>query len=250
MPIPALQGPGKSYSILLELDSSRDDVDAFADLSSPVEPLTVVIHVWPSVVIGSSAPAIPALDLTGGFHEDTVFVLTNEGSIVGKAGDGGVGASNNGFSASVAGTSHGGGGGGGAGANSVGGAGETPATDGTAGTQSDVGVGGDNGTGGVNQWVWIGSGGDAGDAIHAGDFPISITNGSGEIWGGGGGGHGGDIQRIGLVASDGGLPGEDGDVDGVIFLPAAAGQKGMAINGTAVTFVDGDSDPNVKGEVG
>ena len=255
MPIPASQGPGKSYSILLELDSSQDNVDVFAALSHPVDPLVVVVHVFPSVVIGSWQNWIPAMNFTGrlglrGFHEDTVFYLINEGRIVGRAGDGGVGASNNGFSASVAGTSHGGGGGGGAGAHSAGGTAESPATNGTAGTESAVGTGGANGTGGVVQWVWVGNGGDAGNAIAVGDFPIEITNGSGEIWGGGGGGHGGDIQRLGLVASDGGLPGVNGDVDGVVFLPAAAGQAGKAIDGTNVTFVDGGSDPNVKGDVG
>ncbi len=249
MPIPGLQGPGKSYSMLLELDANVEDVNAFASLSSPVGPVKVYIHVFTGVTVGSTSNSNAALTI-GAFHSDSVILLLNEGRIVGKGAIGGVGASNDGVSTGIAGNKHGGGGGGGAGANSVGGDGETPATDGANGTESAGGTAGANGTGGSVEVRQVTAGGDAGDALDAGGHSMFINNASGEIWGGGGGGHGGDIQRLGLVASDGGLPGADGDVDGIIFLAAAAGESGSAVvNSSNVVVASGGSDPNVKGAI-
>lgn len=250
MIVPGLPTPIADASQILNLSATENDVDVFARLGSPTYVVHPVIYVQSGVVIGSSDAATAALIISG-FASGSTFTLINEGRISGKGGDGGVGDDGKDALQVRVGT----GGGGGAGA-SVGIAGPvtSPATLGTNGSATLGGHEGANGISGPTVPVKSATEGeDGGDAISCGAFPLSITNANGEIWGGGGGGHGalwdvgsGDWHaQLGLGGSGGDIA---EDCENIGFL--TAGFAGYAVRGSAATFVSGGSDPNVKGTVG
>jgi hypothetical protein len=234
------------------LNSSRNDVDAYAELGSPVGPVTALVIIQTSVVIGSTSVATPALDVSG-FAANSLVTIANEGRIQGKGGDGGLS-----FVLNLAGLSTGGGGGGGAGTTV--GAGvrgdltvpDTLGDDGTADMGGAGGVQTDGGAGESPRSAAVGQ--DGGDALKSGSLQLIVYNGNGEIFGGGGGGGGGGWDEITALTygGDGGAPGAAGDNadTAVPWVGANGGAAGKAIDGTDVTFNSGGSSPNVEGAVG
>ena len=257
----------------LGINTSQDDVVLTDELGFSGSDINVPIEIYikSGVIVGSTALDIPtvdhlpSLDITG-LGSETRFLIVNEGRIAGAGGNGGDGAR------AGEGDEFSGAGGGGAGAlfgeGGLGVAGRTGA-DGDDGDANNGGLGGSpvkSATGDSNAPGQEGLKG--GDAVLAEkDAYLTIVNGSGEIWGGGGGGGAGATWGDFLPEANdagsggkGGDPGEAGDPGedkpgGAFYwppgyAPKAGGAAGNAIGGKpTITWVSGETSPNVKGSV-
>ncbi len=224
---------------MLIFNFDEDNVDIFAAMNSPSYIITGNVLIRTGVIIGSSDTAIAAMFFDG-FAAGSVFHIFNDGRIAGRGGDGGDGEIG-------VGNFYGGGGGGGGGKDvGVGGAATAPGTAGVNGTATAGGVGGTSDVGAPGPEIQRTAPGDGGPAISHGAFELTITNGSGEIWGGGGGGAAGGFVFLPLDGEDGSAPGDSSSFTSTYF----AGFSGKAVAGTGdITWVSGESGPNVKGDI-
>ncbi len=224
-------------------DASVNDVDVFADAGSPGGVVTLIIHVESGVLIGSTDSTTPAMDVSG-FAAGSDITLNNEGRIYGKGGDGGRGG-NIGIDPDFVGA----GGGGGAGNTvGIGGIATAPATAGVNGTTLLGGAKGSNSTTTSPPSETLGLGEAGADAVNHGSLDMTVTNGSGEIWGAGGGGFGASPTPGSFhLGGNGGDTATDGELGG----PSPSGLAGFAFRGSGtITFVSGGSSPELKGNIG
>lgn len=209
-----------------------------------IAPVVATLTIDPGVTVGSTTPAVPALDISCSFPSGSSLDITNNGTIMGYNGAGGAGAGGlNGASASN--------GSGGSGANGwennydhwLGGNGGSGGT-GLGGTVAGVpltlvnngtisGGGGGGGGGGGNN-TYGGGGGNGGTGVNV--AAASYTPSGNLPLGGGGGGGGSGNYSYGATA--GGSPGNPAGSPG---NPPAFGPP-VLINspgagGTAVIFV-------------
>jgi len=200
------------------------------------------------VTIGASNTNGWALDFNG-VPPGSLITLINIGRIQGAGGDGGE-------SASVSGDNYSSGGGGG-GAGTVGGEGGEgwgigSTGKGADGTTSAGGAGGADILGATQRDSLVPTdGGDGGSALRTSDIKTIIVN-RGTIYGGGGGGGGGglDAGPVTYDGGDGGGPGQAGvAAGGTTFPGGAGGAAGNAVNGNDITWIEGQSSPNVEGVV-
>lgn len=243
MSVPGLPTGAANSGGILILGQSQNDVDVFVSLNSPPYVSTFSVIVGAGIAIGSTSALTPAMDFTG-FAAGSTFNLINRGRIGGAGGNGGRGGDGFGGLPNFAGA----GGGGGAGSVPGLGGGATPL--GTVGQPGGALLGGVHGTSltaSSPPFLFTEEGQNGGDAILSGTFVLNITNIEGEIWGGGGGGVGGFQPNPTLFdGSNGGDIATDCEHIGLL----ENGFAGYAVRGTAVTFISGPSDPNVKGLVG
>lgn len=240
-----------SGGLVIVINANAQDVDIAALLDNPTGPVRYRLLIAAGVVVSGSNSTSPPIEARG-LHESSVGIWSNLGKIHAAGGNGADGAP---------GTGIGGGGGGGGGAGNVpgsGGSGDPDGTNGADGTSGDPP--GNGGAGGTTQFftnLLVFPGTDGGDAVRL-SHSVTISNGSGEIWGGGGGGAPGWFAagRGGRDGGDGGDTATAGSL-GTLLNPGdftqTPGDAGFAIRlfgSGAVTWVDGDSDPNVKGTVG
>lgn len=255
----------------LDLDQNEVDVNVFRRVGSPAGAVTVTVRVRSGVLISSSDPATPALDLAG-FTAASVLNIIVEGTVTGHGGKGGRGGSAgdansaNLFMSATNGTPGGdairlpssactinitnangriwggGGGGGGGGPSHDGDGTDVGATGGGGGGGAGSGVPGDGGTHCGSK----GNPGTYGGNDRGGTFG---TGGTGQNTGGTGtaatGGNGGDW----------GAAGSNGTAVTTHTFDAPAGTggaAGKAVNvngGSAPSFVSGSGAPNVMGAV-
>lgn len=220
--------------------------DLHAALGSPSVPLLYNLTIPSGNEVGAPDQATPAIDASG-LHADSIGYWINEGRVAGAGGAGG-------DALPASGTSGAGGGGGGAGdVVGTGGTGDPNGSNGADGTATAGGSGG----GSVLNIIGAFSSDNAADGGAAVwlNHQIYIDNGSGEIWGGGGGGVGGWADAIlGVISGgDGGTPGNPGlKPSGLVpYTPGSGGHAIKLIGGaSAPVFSSGDSSPNVEGTVG
>lgn len=267
--------PGAGTTLPLTISSNCLDWNLKAVIGALGSPATINILVAAGVVIESSGPGVPAMDLSGLISGCTIN-LTNLGYILGHGGDGGdgamasypgsgvtvlsAGAATPGSMAILGpgsgstfnltnGNGHiwGGGGGGGAGGvtsgNPVNGLGNAGGGGGGAG-------GGRRGRGGRCVFISGGSvnGSDGGEGSSgvSGTFGAAGTGnaqGAGTVGTSGAGGDWGAAGATGAAAS-GGVAGNIG-----VFSGGGAAGKAIELSGGAATFVSGAGSPNVKGAV-
>jgi hypothetical protein len=245
-------GKPAGFSFAPTLTSSTNDYNlrnaAISAGWDQVTPLIASIVINPGVVIGSTSAATPALTVTGAFPSGSTISITNNGTIIGRGGDGG------GYSGG------GSGGGGGQGfVNSLGGiAGSNPAgvgEPGTGGTISNIGVGGvfeQGPTGAPPGFGGIGQPGQAGGTAFSTNYVISLQN-NGTIAGGGGGGGGGGLAsfpggsgtftmvQAGAGGNGGSLgnAGSAGQTTTPTTFGGAGGAAGPSINGYSLVTLSG-----------
>ena len=230
-------------AIVFAYQVSAEDSDLYVDMGSPAGSATVVLYVNAGVVLSSSGPSVPALDITS-FNTGSHIIVVNRGDI---RGAGGAGGNSKSFDGSPAGN-YGGGGGGAGIVGGIGGFGH-PATA-SLGADGTEFAGGANGTQ-TDGRTYIGEatvGGTGGTALLSGDIRLTVYN-EGTIWGGGGGA-GGNGSFGTITAPTGGAPGAAGDQGSRQSNSAAGGAGGYAVNGTDITFVSGGSSPDVEGDIG
>lgn len=255
-------------TITVTVSGFQTNVNAFALCGSPGSAVTVNF-VTNNVDIGSTSPAVAALDFSG-FPAGSTINWTNNGYVLGCGGDGADGAeeglsggtlttTNGGKNGGIAGNAvqgpgagvtfnitnangfiwGGGGGGGGGGATALG----SPSAGNGGGGGGGAG-GGRGGYGGscntgTNVTATNGAPGGPGRNGALGAGGAGNSNGGGSSGAGGGGGTWATAGSSGSVSSGGGQP------------PGTGGGAGKAINlnGGSATFVSGGGGPNVKGLV-
>lgn len=243
--IPLGVNPSTGGLVVLYEDEAGVDLDA--RVGSPTTGVYLTVIVKSGVTISSTDASIPALDMSG-LPSGSQVDLVNFGSIKGKGGDGGRGS--DGDIAGFSGQGRGGGGGGGAGTSvGVGGTATSPGSAGSNGTATTGGAAGSSQLSTATTYVAAENGEAGGDAISSGSVTLTITNASGNIWGGGGGGGGGGADGSIVIE-----PGAGGDIATAgspsDFGWTSGGTAGYAVRGTAVSFVSGSGSPNVQGAVG
>lgn len=285
MPLHALATHGAIDPSQITISSSAEDyvlLDEYTWIPT-ANPVVLKVVIQSGVVLSASATSEYALSFAG-LHADSLVMLTNLGVVQGAGGTGGKGGEllhvfDDGFGTSYWTFFYSGGGGGGAG-KVVGPGGailnspveetETVGVDGTSGSYPGTpAVGGAGGTSYLDQGSGAGptsslsytvgeSAANGGTAMFT-PCDMDITNGSGYILGGGGGGSPGHADQSGnpfrpdlatiYLPADGGDPGDDGDEaksgDGL------NGSAGYAIKytGNLPTWVSGETSPNVEGDI-
>jgi hypothetical protein len=267
---------GGGTLVSLDFTHNEQDVDVFARAGSPAGPVTLTIRIRPGVVISASCPGTPAFNLQG-FAAASIININNEGYILGKGGRGGKG----GVSATMSGADPfriEGMDGGDAGDAILG-----PATACTVNITNGDGFiwggggggGGGGGTADNGDGDWSAGGGGGGGAGggeygEPGSIASSTATSAGLITGSPG--TSGSTGRLGVNGTgglaaerasatggpggDGGDWGADGDAGtspttGAQDSPGGSGgTAGKAYNqngGSAVSFISGNTAPNVKG---
>jgi hypothetical protein len=184
---------GFSFSRTITSDVNNYNLfnEAVAAGWDQITPLNAAVTIGSGVRIASTLSANSSFLISGSFPTGTTISVVNNGTIVGRGGNGG------GYSGG------GSGGGGGQGfVNSSGGiAGSNPAgvgEPGTGGTISSIGIGGvfeQGPTGAPPGFGGIGQPGQAGGTAFSTNYAISLQN-NGTIAGGGGGGGGGGLSSF------------------------------------------------------
>lgn len=210
--------------------------------------LQATVTINAGVFVGSSSTGSAAFQTGSSFPAGSTLAIINNGSIVGRGGNGGSAGFVGGDSLGSA-----GGGGGGVVNGSAGTRGTfvPPSNSGSAGTNTAGGSGGARGTLNVSSPAggssdFSGSSGSSGGLALSVGYATSITN-NGTIGGGGGGGGGGSgtlrfnpsIQRIFVTAGaggNGGSLGSAGSAGETIVAGAnggSGGAAGAAVNGNS-----------------
>jgi len=206
------------------------------------------VVVQSGVTLGASSTSAWGLDFNG-VPANSIINLINIGRIQGAGGDGGE-------SVSVSGDNYSSGGGGGGAGTIVGEGGEGwgigSTGKGADGTTDNGGAGGIDTLGPTTRDSLVATAGSAGGpALRTLNIQTVIVN-RGTIYGGGGGGGGGglDAGPITFPGGNGGDPGDAGVAGGGTTFPGGAGgAAGAAVQGNDLTWIEGQSSPNVEGAI-
>ena len=265
MPVPGIIPPPRTRELSVAFAANTDNVDLFDMIGSPGFAVDVYVTVNTDVIIGAAlnpgaSEPEPAFTIEG-FASGSRVYIENNGRIAGGGGIGGDGDRGRRDTLSAS-PFVGGGGGGGAGSSSQGGLesavdfdADNSATDGAAGTDE---LGGAAGTQDENEAPGVSDGGYArgaaaqtgGMAIYCNGVDLHIENALGEIWAGADGGEGG-YQNGSLSGGNTVAPEAGDNIAGDVTLASVEGDEAEAvyISGGTLTWVSGDTYPNVAGYV-